>query len=424
MKRRVAVVGGGWAGLAAAVEATDRGSEIALFEMAGQLGGRARGVVSDGPALDNGQHILIGAYTETLRVMRRVGVPPEDVLLRSPLSIVDPHGRGLVLPEGRAVPAFLRAVWARRDWSMGDRLSLLLACGTWALRGFRCEPDTDVAAFTAGLPEDVRRELIEPLTVAALNTPPEEASTAVLLRVLKDALFGSAGGSDLLLPRQPLSSLLPEPAQAWLLDHGAQIERGRRVASIASRGDGWLVDGEPFDSVILACSAAEAARLVEPVDPAWSTAARALSYQPIATVYVDSPGSRLPSPMLALRSDAARPAQFVFDLGALRGPELAGCFAFVVSGAARWLERGVTTLEIAILEQAWDALPAGWARPPQVRRTLFERRATFACRPGLRRPGQTIARGLMAAGDYVHGPYPATLEGAVRSGVHAARAIP
>ena len=97
--RNVAVIGGGWAGLAAAVEATSAGHHVTLFEMAPQLGGRARRVNVDGFELDNGQHILIGAYTETLGLMRRVGVDTAQAFLRTPLSPLAHFGRRLQPPD-------------------------------------------------------------------------------------------------------------------------------------------------------------------------------------------------------------------------------------------------------------------------------------------------------------------------------------
>ena len=124
---KLAVVGGGWAGLAAAVRATEAGCHVTLFEMAPQLGGRARGVEVDGLALDNGQHILIGAYTRTLALMRTVGTEPGRLLLRQPLSLGYPDGRGLRLATGPAWLAFARGVAGCRGWTMRDKSSLLRA---------------------------------------------------------------------------------------------------------------------------------------------------------------------------------------------------------------------------------------------------------------------------------------------------------
>lgn len=428
---QVTVVGAGWAGLAAAVSACQAGHRVRLVELAPQPGGRARSLPGGPPELrlDNGQHILIGAYTATLALMRTVGVTPDEMLLRQPLALVDAQGRGLRLAAGPAVPAFVRAICAMASWRWGDRLALLRATGGWGLRGFRCPPDWTVERLTRTLPAAVRCELIDPLCVAALNTPSSQASAGVFLRVLKDALFAGPGAADLLLPRRPLAALLPEPALAWLERHGARIELGRRAERLERTSHGWRVDGEPCDAVVLACTAPEAARLTADLHPAWSAIAAAFAYEPIVTVALQCDGARLAAPMVALPTDAPdrEPAQFAFDLGAIAGPALAGRFTYVVSGAAPWVARGLRATEEAVRAQAAASLhragqPSG-LQGIQVVRSMAEKRATFRCTPGLVRPPQTVAPGLWAAGDYVAGPYPATLEGAVRSGCSAALAV-
>ena len=423
---RLAVVGGGWAGIAAAVAAVDAGAQVTLFEMASRLGGRARAVPGDLPEdelpLDNGQHILIGAYVQTLALMRRVGVVPEQVLRRLPLQLCMPDGSGLVLPAGAAVPAFLRGVLAARGWRLVDRLALLAAASGWALSGFRCDPAWSVERLCRGLPARVREDLIDPLCVAALNTPAAEASATVWLRVLRDALFSGPGSADLLLPSQPLDALLPAPASDWLTASGARLRLGERVHSLQREGSGWQVADEIFDHVVLASPAAEAARLTAALAPAWSAQAAALRYEPIITVYLHSPGTRLAAPMLALRAGPDAPAQFVMDHGALGAAP--GRFAFVVSGAAHWVERGLDATGKAVLRQATQAFaPGTWATAPQLLRVLADKRATFRCTPGLQRPPAAIAPGLVAAGDHVAGPYPSTLEGAVRSGQQAVASL-
>ncbi len=430
MARRIAVVGAGWAGLAAALECNEQGAQVTLVEMAPAIGGRARDLGAGADGLDNGQHICIGAYSETLRLLALVGVAEPDAFVRLPLRLVDARGMGLRLPPGRAMPAFARAVLGRRDWSWRDRLSLLRTAAGWSLGGFACDAGTTVADLAAGLPESVRRELIEPLCVAALNTPSVAASGAVFLRVLHDALGAGAGASDLLLPRRGLGALLPKPAVARLQAAGATVRLAHRVDSIQrvevlepieANVVGWRVDGEAFDAVIVAASAVEAARLLAPHDAAWAARAAALRYEPIVTVYANSAGTRLPEPMLVLHADDACPAQFVFDRGQLGGP--AGLLAFVVSGAESWVARGLAATEAATLAQARSALGAHLCGPLEPLRTIVEKRATFRCAPMLDRPPMRVAPGLAAAGDYIEGPYPATLEGAVRSGTAAAREL-
>ena len=425
---RVAVVGAGWAGLAAAVRLVEAGHRVTVFETAATPGGRARTVLAGGQLLDNGQHILIGAYGRTLALMRTVGADPETLLHRSPLVLRYADGRGLAVPPGPAVLGFARAVWGCRGWGWRDRLSLLRTTAAWGLAGFQCDPKLTAAQLCRGLTAPVRELLIDPLCVAALNTPAHEASGAVLLRVLRDALLSGPGSADLLLPRVPLGDLLPAPAWAWLKSRGADLREGTRVERIeadtaeVTHGSAWLVNGQPADLVVLACPAAEAARLTATIAPAWSTRAAALEYEPIITVNLHAPGTRLPSAMTALVESDIWPAQFVFDQGAIGG--VPGRFSFVVSGARKWVDRGLEVTAAAVLDQALRAFPAGtWHTPPVVSRTLAEKRATFRCVPGLDRPPAAIASGLVAAGDYIEGPYPATLEGAVRSGEQAARAI-
>lgn len=421
VRRRVAVLGGGWAGISAAVHATVLGHQVTLFEMAPRLGGRARSVDHDEHlALDNGQHILIGAYVETLALMRRVGADPEALLRRQPLSLVGPDGCGLRLPPGSPTLAFGRAVLARRGWSLRERCGLLYAALRWRVQGFKVANDTTVELLTQRLSEQVRKTLIEPLCVAALNTPASQASARVFLRVLRDALFSGPGSADLLLPRAPLSELLPEPAAHWLAAAGAQVRCGARVASLAQDGAAWAVNGQRFDAVVLACSANEAARLARPIAPGWAGQAAAFDYEPIVTVYLRSPGTRLAQPMTTLASHATAPAQFVFDLGAIDGGgPRDGLFAFVVSGARGWVEKGLDHTAAATLQQAQAAFPGPSWQEAALLRALAERRATFLCTPGLTRPPALVAANLAAAGDYVDGPFPATLEGAVRSGVVA-----
>jgi squalene-associated FAD-dependent desaturase len=420
-RARVAIVGAGWAGVAAAVEATLAGAGVTLFEMAPTPGGRARDVSWHGRVVDNGSHICIGAYVETLRLLGTIGVDAAAVFDRRPLTLVDCTGDGLRMRPGPPLRAFALAVLTRRGWGWRDRFALLATAARWRRGGFRCDPRDTVAALTASLPSAVRAEFIEPLCVAALNTPLTRASGSVFLRVLQAALAESAGGADLLLPRVPLGEVFAAPALRWLERAGATTRLGRRVERIDPDGPGWRVDDERFDAVILAATAVEAARLVAPHARRWAEQALALRHEPIATVYATSAGCCLPEPLIALRAGADRPAQFVFDLGQL-GRER-GLLAFVISGASAWVARGTAATEAATLAQASEQLAPCLRAPLCTVGTIVEKRATFACVPGLDRPPQELAPGLVACGDYVAGPFPATLEGAVRSGVAAARAV-
>ena len=441
---KVAVIGAGWAGCAAAVEATRLGHSVTLFESARVAGGRARRVdssVNGQPlALDNGQHILIGAYTETLRLMQTLGVDPGSSLLRLPLRLQFPGGEGLAFPRstvfaawpgGPRWPAALQAAWgiARASgWAWGDKASLLKLALRWRAGGFVCAPGLSVAALCADLSPRAMRELVEPLCVSALNTPAERACAQVFLRVLKDALFSQPGGADLLLPRTDLSALLPDAALAWLAARGPAPRLGVRIQALTRSATGWQLSAsgsadldnteENFDAVLLACPPPEAARLATGTMADWAAQAAGLQHEPIATVYArvvpgESAANKLPQPMLALHCSADAPAQFVFDRGQLGGPE--GLLAFVVSASVG--DKALLSAQVLAQGQAQLGLQL------ELVQTIVEKRATFACTPGLLRPPAQIAPGLLACGDYVAGPYPATLEGAVRSGLQAARLL-
>ena len=441
---KVAVIGAGWAGCAAAVEATRLGHSVTLFESARGAGGRARRVdcsVNGQPlALDNGQHILIGAYTETLRLMQTLGVDPGSSLLRLPLRLQFPNGEGLAFPRsavfaawpgGPRWPAAWQAAWGiamARGWAWGDKVSLLKLALRWRAGGFVCARGLSVAEMCAGLSPRALRGLVEPLCVSALNTPAERACAQVFLRVMQDALFSQPGGADLLLPRTDLSALLPDAALAWLTERGPAPRLGVRVQALTRSATGWQLSAsgsadldnteENFDAVLLACPPQEAARLATGTMADWAAQAAGLQHEPIATVYArvvpgESAANKLPQPMLALHCSADAPAQFVFDRGQLGGP--AGLLAFVVSASVG--DKALLSAQVLAQGQAQLGLQL------ELVQTIVEKRATFACTPGLLRPAAQIAPGLLACGDYVAGPYPATLEGAVRSGLQAARLL-
>ena len=438
---RVAIVGAGWAGLAAAVTVTAAGHHATVFEAAHAVGGRARAVndtLPDGTpvTLDNGQHILIGAYTETLRLMAQVGMHEPECLLRVPLTLQFPDGDGLRLPRWPAPLDALGGIAMARGWTLADKWALLRAATGWQLGGFRCDAGTSVAQLCCGLPARVMETMIEPLCVSALNTPAPRASGQVFLRVLRDALFGGTGSSNLLLPTIDLGRLFPQAAVPWLEQQGSTVLLDQRVTSLLWGGNSsthtsteppvWRVNGTLVDAVVWATSASNAALalaqqaqaapdFIADALRAWAAVTEQLQHEAIATVYAFAPGLCLPQPMLALRCDAEHPAQFVFDRGQLGGP--AGLLAFVVSAS----NQDRVTLQRQVLHQADLQLGALLQERTLIPlQTIVEKRATFACLPGLVRPPQIIAPGLLACGDYVDGPYPATLEGAVRSGVAAA----
>ena len=287
-------------------------------------------------------------------------------------------------------------------------------------RGYRLARDVTVAELLAEHRQlRAPTELLwEPLCVAALNTPIAAASAQVFLNVLRDSLGADREASDLLLPRTDLSALLPEPAARYVEARGGRVLLGQRVTTVTPGTAGLRIEGEMFDAAIIACAPRDAARLLESSNLGAETRQmlECIAYEPIYTCYLQYEGSvTLPRPMLGLREGVL---QWAFDRGALGG--LPGLIATVVSarGEHEELLHGAFA-EVAHRElgRVVPNLPA-----PRWSRVIAERRATFSCVPHLARPAHAIGvPRLVLAGDYTAGDYPATLEGAVQSGVAAAR---
>jgi len=433
--RRVAVVGGGWAGCAAAVALLDAGNDVTLFEAARTLGGRARAIETNGRLLDNGQHIMLGAYADTLRLMRRVGVDPRQALLRLPLQMRYPaheDGMDFVAPRLPAPLHVLVALLRARGLDRADKLALARFSTTARWMDWQLHNDCSVAELLVRYDQTERlvRLMWRPLCLAALNTPPERASAQVFLAVLRDSLGAHRAASDMLVPRVLLDAAFPQAAAAYLGQRGASVRTGSRVEALGLDGGTWCLragtDVQTFDAVVLATPPWQTAALLRPLAGAADIVTRldAFEYEPIATVYLQYPaGVRLPLPFCALADAPAenRWGQFVFDRGQL-DPGQDGLLAVVISGAAAL--PGQDPLAAAVAAQLADAFGLPALATPQWNRTITEKRATFACTPGLARPpNATALPGLALAGDYTACDYPATLEAAVRSGVAAAGVI-
>jgi squalene-associated FAD-dependent desaturase len=422
----VAVIGGGYAGMAAAVTLAERRVPVTVFEAAKTLGGRARRVDHRDLALDNGLHIFIGAYRETLRLMRLVGADPERLLLRLPLTW-QIHERFLLKAAGLPAPFHLLAgLIAARGVTFGERLSAIRFMLRMRRQGYNLQQDTSVASLLEAHGQGGRMTslLWRPLCVSALNTPPEAASAQVFLNVLRDSLDSDRASSDLLLPRVDLSRLFPDPASDYVRANGGTVLTGQRVTGIDESDGGFTVhcaDGEhafshvvcalpPYHTGAFLIGVSALAEVAEAVDR--------LAYQPIYSVYLCYPGERrLPAPMLGFESALL---QWAFDRGALGGQP--GVIGVVISAEGPHQDLAHDELAHLVHQELQQQL--GILPEPTWHRVIAEKRATFACTPGLKRPEtRTPLRNFLLAGDYVASDYPGTLESAVRSGISAARMI-
>ena len=406
--RRVAVVGGGYAGMAAAVTLADAGLRVVVFESGAIPGGRARRVDAHGRNLDNGQHILVGAYSELLELMARVGVP-SDAVLRVPLELRYDDGvalRALWLP---APLGLLGGLLTLRGVPFAERIGAVRFMRALARRKYRLENDIAVAALLeehdqAGRIGDY---LWRPLCVSALNTPPDRASAQAFICVLRDALAGADGASDLLLPRIDLSQLFPERAAEFVRARGGEVRTGVSVRAIEP---GLSIGGETFSQIVLAVAPYH----LEPFAPLLGKLPD-YTYQPIYTCYLHYPKPvRMPFPMLGLKSGLV---QWIFDREALGGSK--GLVSCIISAEGE--HQRLTHAELAATCHREVARVLGALPDPQWSQVIAEKRATISCTPGVARPAQeTPTPGLFLAGDYTDPEYPPVLEAAVRSGLRAA----
>ena len=394
--RRVAIVGAGYAGMAAAVTLAERGVPVTVFESGPVPGGRARRVTTEGRELDNGQHILIGAYTELLRLMRTVGVQ-DDAVLRLPLELR--YADGFTL---RGVSGLLLA----GKIPFEERLGAVRFMLSLKWRSFRLPTDISVGALLEQHRQNgiIGHYLWRPLCVSALNTPPEQASAQVFATVLRDSLAAGAGASDLILPRVDLSRLFPEPACEFVSRNGGEVRTNSPVRELTA------IQSE-FSAVIVAVGPHQLKTLLPEIAPEYE-------YQPIYTCYLQYPETiKLPFPMLGLADGLV---QWAFDRGSLTGER--GLIACVISAQGDHQQMAQDELAATChqeLQKTLKDLP-----DPQWSRIIAEKRATIACTPAMKTLKLNCPiPGILLAGDYTDPDYPPTLEAAVRSGIRAAAKI-
>lgn len=442
--------------MAAAATLASHNIHVTVFESAKQLGGRARGVpyfnqhphadnevappfqlppdgrksnrplLGNNVMLDNGQHILLGCYRHTLRMIELVGGNIGQDFQRLPLQLTLHQRFELKAPHLPAPLHLLVAFLRAKGLSYAARLRA--ARFMLAMRRSKFKLAQDVSAsdllHSHRQDEELIRLLWEPICISALNTPVHKASAQVLLNVLRDSLNGSRADSDMLLPRIDFSALFPDRAAAYISNHGGKVLLSCGVESIQQQGDGLeLLTAEGpqyFDHVICAAPPGTTSRLLSklPVLSAIAQQIDAIPYQPIYTVYLQYPVSvHLPQPMLGLDRSVS---QWLFDRGQIAAQH--GLIAVVIS--AEGIHQNLSHEQLA--QKVTDELSAqlGIAETPLWHQIIAEKRATFSCEANLSRPSHlTPVANLLLAGDFTAGDYPATLEGAVMSGIRCANTI-
>ena len=440
--RPVAIIGGGWAGLAAAWTLATRGVPVVVHEAAPMLGGRARRVERGGLPIDNGQHLIVGAYAATRSMLWAVHGRRVDPGLRRQALAIRPFVRdastvALRAPALRPPWNLTAAIALSRGPTLGERAAALGWLRRLRTSRFERPADETVDAMLARLPERIARGVFAPLALAALNTPTERGSARVFAHLL-DLISRTGGASDFLLPMLDLSELFPEPAGRRVEVRGGEI-RLRSTALVAGmRDDGVDIHAGgatwQASAAIVAVGphqlshvfAPEVARQPEVADALAAT--DAMRFEPTATIYLGF-RERLRLPARIARLDDG-PGQWLFDRHDVleRAPDAAaaralrGLVAVVISASGVHDDLDAKALAGRVHAQLRRLNPE--VPMPVWSQVIVERRSTFACTPGLRRPRTaTLGPRLHLAGDYLDPDLPATLEAAVASGEAAGRAV-
>ena len=429
--KHVIVIGGGMAGLAAASSLAHRGIDVTLLEAASQLGGRARSVAiefnSQVIQLDNGQHILLGAYRETLKLLASIGVQEEDAFLRVPLTLDVRAGTQTAFKL--STPAYLPAPLNQlvgflccKGLQWRERVAVIQFMLYLKKSNYQLAADEPLAVFLQSNQQSSNAITLlwEPLCLAALNTPINIASSKVFLNVLRDT-FKSKNSADLLLPKHDLSQLFSQPVESYFKAIGKKIILNQRVKSITPHHNGFTVTAKQgaFEAshVIVAMSPVRLRNVIADLPKLDLVAKQTESYeyQPIYTVYLQYQSNvTISAPMLGLVGGLG---QWVFDRGILCGQH--GLMAVIISAEGKHQQLTQDELALKIAQELRAAFPqlaqALWHK------VIAEKRATFSCTVNLPRPAHTTPYpNLYLAGDYTYADYPATIEGAVRSGVACA----
>jgi squalene-associated FAD-dependent desaturase len=424
------IVGGGWAGIAAAVELARQNVPAVLIEASRQLGGRARCVPFAGQHVDNGQHLMIGAYRETIDLLAQLHAPNPSPILRQPLRLTllnAEYGFQLRAPPLPAPLHLVGGLLTARGLTFAQRLRALQFCLALARSGFALAEDISVEELLRrhGQGGRLTECLWEPLCIATLNTPIADASAQVFLVVLQDSFTRTRADSDLVFSGTDLGQLVADRVVDFVESRGGHVLLGERVTRVRAEDQAVTaletsVQHRRATRVILATPAFATRRILqtETALQPLTEALGSIDYEPICTVYLNyGSGVSLGQTLIGMTGGHT---QWLIDRAHCGQP---GIMAAVISARGAHMELDNERLAARVAEEIAAFFPH-WPAPA-ARFVIREKRATFSCRVGinaLRPPETTALRGLWLAGDYTRTGYPATLEGAVRSGIRAARA--
>jgi squalene-associated FAD-dependent desaturase len=433
-RRRVAVIGGGLAGITAALDCAQAGAEVTLLEVRRRLGGAAYSFERDGMVFDNGQHVFLRCCSAYRALLARLGSERHTRLQpRLDIPVLSPGERPLRLRRS-ALPAPLHLAGALARYRLlRPRERARAALTARALgRLDASDPALDqqtLGSFLARAGQGPRamRALWDLVALPTLNVPAERASLALGAFVFQRGLLASADAGDIGFHVGTLAQAICEPAERALSDAGVEVRLGWRAEAIAGEAPAFEIRGGAgdtlaADAVIVALPHTRAGALLAPRLPALADSLGRLESSPIVNLHVVYDRRVFDEHFAA---GVATPVQYVFDrTDAGRAPAGSQYLAVSLSGAAREMEMSLEQLRAEYLPALADLFPI--AREARVLRFLATREhaATFAAVPGsaaLRPAARTAVPGLVLAGAYTDTGWPATLEGAVKSGHVAAR---
>lgn len=439
------IIGAGWSGLAAAVELSKHKHRVTVLESAKQAGGRARSIPWDDLIIDNGQHLLIGAYQHTLALMKTLGLDQDSLFHRRPMELMthildiaklgtpnqsshqsDHKQLHIKAPRLPAPLHITAALLNGTGLSITNRINAVRFCLSLLIKPLHTDISVARLFQNTGQSDFLITHLWEPLCLAMLNTPINEASAQIFRRVLLDTFTNKQADSDFLIPAQDLGALLPEPAKHYIEQHQGQLLTEHRVISIEFNEQQHTVNlsnGQQLfaDHIIIATPPYVTKRLIDGhprLAPLSQQLAR-FEYSPICTVYLQYPKDvQLKPPAQGLTGTLS---QWVFDRRVVNQP---GLMAIVISADGQHMKLDNPTLTEHVIDELKLCFP-NWPQPIKTL-VIREKRATFNCCVGInswRPDSHTDIDRLWLAGDYVNTGYPATLEGAVISGVECAKNV-
>ena len=426
MTTRVAIIGGGYAGMAAAVELARAGVQLTVFEASPSLGGRTTKSADDAQELGSGRHLLFGSCSETLGLLRFLGIKPGNFHI-SPFQLLVPgrlNLRTLSLPA----PLLLYAAFLLADglnWS--DKVAALKLPAKLRKRRRLREPDCTLAELLVETRQTPRlKELVwNPLCLELLKISAERASAQAFAHVFLDMFDTSTNSSETLIPHAPPADLLPVPAAIYVSRQGNPVRTATPIERIRLNQGQFELDGDDdrhsrFSHVILATAPRQALALLGGFDELTllREQLQKLEYLSIATVHLGYEEEiRLPAPVI---HPAGSPVSRLIDLGQT-GSE-AGTIVALIPARTLGIDRSHDELAL-LAHQAMEKLNPRLA-PPRRSQVFIEEQATLAYVPGVMCPRTiTPLRNLFLAGDYVETSCVNGLESAVRSGRMAARHV-